>query len=378
MYDGGITLRSGRRGFAVYRDGKVVAQYTAIGRLLLRRHHITVWQERICHLSGREGGRAVYVYWEIITIFRSINRNLDKLMNTKKLIVFLLWAFLPMVIVGLVMHFSGASAVGLPEESSAIDPLAAMKGLLFSAGAMLIPLLAVIFTQLIFKEPVLKNLGISFKLNRWWWIGWLLMPVIAFAVLGVTLLMPGAKWTPNSEMMQSAIASMPEGFGIWGVIAVTMISGLLNGITINAVFAFGEEIAWRGFLMKEFKGRKFLTAALWIGIIWGFWHAPIILNGHNYPQHPVAGVFMMVAFCLLFTPMLMYFRQKSGSVIVPAIMHGTFNAVVGISAVVVTPANDLLYGGPGLAGFIVLLMMDVCLYLYDRYFSKERVFASLL
>ena len=31
-YFGGITLRSGRRGFAVYKDGKVVAQYTAIGR----------------------------------------------------------------------------------------------------------------------------------------------------------------------------------------------------------------------------------------------------------------------------------------------------------------------------------------------------------
>ena len=28
---GGITLRSGRRALAVYRDGKVVAQYTAIG-----------------------------------------------------------------------------------------------------------------------------------------------------------------------------------------------------------------------------------------------------------------------------------------------------------------------------------------------------------
>ena len=286
-------------------------------------------------------------------------------MNTKKLIVFLLWAFLPMVIVGLVMHFSGASAVGLQEEPSTIDPLAAIKGLLFSAGAMLIPLLAVIFTQLIFKEPVLKNLGI-------------LMPVIAFAVLGVTLLMPGAQWTPDSEMMQSAIVSMPEGIGVWGIIAITTVSGLISGITINAVFAFGEEIAWRGFLMKEFKGKKFLLAALWIGIIWGLWHTPIILNGHNYPQHPMAGVFMMVVFCLLLTPMLMYFRQKSGSVIVPAIMHGTFNAVVGISAAVVTPANDLLYGGAGLAGFIVLLMMDVCLYLYDRYFSKERVFASVL
>ena len=79
------------------------------------------------------------------------------------------------------------------------------------------------------------------------------MPVIAFAVLGVTLLMPGAQWTPDSVMMQSAIVSMPEGIGVWGIIAITTVSGLISGFTINAVFAFGEEIAWRGFLMKEFK-----------------------------------------------------------------------------------------------------------------------------
>ena len=87
---------------------------------------------------------------------------------------------------------------------------------------------------------------------------------------------------------------------------------------------------------------------------------------------------MMVAFCLLLTPMLMYFRQKSGSVIVPAIMHGTFNAVMGVSATVVTPANDLLYGSPGLAGMIVLLVVNTCLYLYDRYISKEKIFTTLL
>lgn len=28
-YFGGITLRSGRRGFAIYREGKIVVQYTA-------------------------------------------------------------------------------------------------------------------------------------------------------------------------------------------------------------------------------------------------------------------------------------------------------------------------------------------------------------
>ena len=67
-----------------------------------------------------------------------------------------------------------------------------------------------------------------------------------------------------------------------------------------------------------------------------------------------------------------------GSVIVPAIMHGTFNAVAGLSAFVVTPANDLLYGVAGLAGFIVLLILDIFLYLYDRYISKEKIFTNVL
>ena len=280
-------------------------------------------------------------------------------MNAKKLIVYILCAFLPMIAIGL-----------------AVNPANQILAFVLSTCAMLLPLLAVIITQLVFKEPVLKGLDISFNFNRWWVIGWLLMPVLAMAVLGMTLLMPGAKWAPDSEMMQTALQSMPEGFGIWGLIGITMVSGLFSGISINAIFAFGEEIGWRGYLMKLLKGRKFLLAVLLIGVIWGFWHAPLILNGHNYPQHPVAGVFMMVLLCLLLTPMLMYFRIKGGSVIVPAIMHGTFNAVVGITNLVVTPYNDLLYGGPGLAGMIVLLLVNVGLFLYDRFVSKENVFSS--
>ena len=300
------------------------------------------------------------------------------MMNTRKLIVFLLLAFLPMIVVGLVMHFSDASTVDVSANPAAIDPTAILKGFIMSAGSMLIPLLAVIFTQLIFKEPVLKGLGISFKLNRWWWIGWLLMPVIAMLTLGATLLMPGAQWNPDGEIVQQALQSMPQGIGVWGLIGITLLSGMFAGITVNALFAFGEEIAWRGFLMKEFKGKKFLSAVLWTGVIWGFWHAPLILNGHNFPQHPVAGVFMMVALCLLLTPILMYFRKKSGSVIVAAIMHGTINAVAGVTALVVTPANDLLYGATGLAGLIVLLAVNFGIYLYDRYISKENVFTGRL
>lgn len=294
-------------------------------------------------------------------------------MNKNKLIVFLLFAFLPMVAVGLFLHFHGDSAsMETPDQSAIITRV------IFSAGAMLIPLLAVVFTQLIFREPLFKNLGISFKINCWWFVGWLLMPVVALTVLGVTLLMPGAQWSPDGEVMQAALSAFPESFGVWGVIVVTLLSGMLAGITLNALLAFGEEVAWRGFLMKEFRGNKFLVVALCIGIVWGLWHAPLILNGHNYPHHPVAGVFMMVVFCLLLTPMLMYFRQKSGSVVVAAIIHGTFNGVVGLSALVVAPENDLLYGASGLAGFIVLLVVDVCLFLFDRYVTREKIFTSVL
>lgn len=275
-------------------------------------------------------------------------------MDRKKLITFILAAFLPMVGIGAAIHFS---------ES--------FVQFLLSAVAMFIPVLAVIFTQVIFKEPVLRGVGLSFKINRWWVIGWLLIPVIALAIVGMTLLMPGAKWTPDNDTMKMVLQAMPEGLGVWGFIGVTMLSGLLSGVTINAVFALGEEIAWRGFLLNMFSGKKFWKVALCTGIIWGLWHAPIILNGHNYPQHPVVGVFLMVVFCVLMTPILMYFRQKSGSVIVPAIMHGTFNAVAGLTLMIITPANDLLYGATGLAGMIVLLIVNLCLFLFDRFVSKE-------
>lgn len=276
-------------------------------------------------------------------------------MDRKKLIIFILAAFLPMIGVGVAMHFC------VP-----------ILKYLFSAGAMFIPMLAVIITQAIYKEPIFSGVGISFKFNRWWVIGWLLIPVIALAILGMTLLMPGAKWTPDNDTMKMALQSMPEGFGVWGFIGVTVLSGLLSGATINAVFGLGEEIAWRGFLLNMFTDKKFWKVALYTGVIWGFWHAPIILNGHNYPQHPVAGVFLMVVFCVMMTPILMYFREKSGSVIVPAIMHGTFNALAGLSLLLVTPANDYLYGATGLAGFIVFLIVNVCLFLYDRLVSKGK------
>ena len=78
--------------------------------------------------------------------------------------------------------------------------------------------------------------------------------------------------------------------------AITLVEGLLAGITINALFAFGEEYGWRGVLAQELRSLGVLRSNLVIGVLWGLWHAPIIiLMGHNYGSQWALGVPMMVA-----------------------------------------------------------------------------------
>lgn len=253
-------------------------------------------------------------------------------------------------------------------------------GVALAALCMLFPLIAVLILRAAHHEPLLRGLGISWKVNRWWFVGWLLMPIIALLTLVVSSWMPGMSYNPDNETVTQALTQMSQQTGVALTpslyILITLLSGLFAGATINALFAFGEEIGWRGYLLQQFRGKNFLVTAILIGLIWGLWHAPLILLGHNYPQHPVAGVFMMMLFCAALTPLIQYIRLKSRSLIPAAIMHGTLNATIGISNLLIDNFNDLLCGGPGLAGILVILSLDILLFLFDRHITKDRLFTS--
>ena len=239
---------------------------------------------------------------------------------------------------------------------------------------MFIPLVATLICQKTSKEPLLRNIGISWKVNRWWFVGWFTFPVIALLTLLFTNWISGID--THTEVMQALCESMPVGPA--GATAITLLSGMLAGVTINALFAFGEEVGWRGYLLRQFKGKSFLGTAAIIGIIWGLWHAPLILLGHNYPQHPQWGVLMMVVLCIPMSFIIQYFRVKSGSVIVAAIMHGTCNAVAGLTMLFVSldKYNDLLDGACGLAGILAMLVVALCIFLFDRYVTRDRICSS--
>lgn len=252
-------------------------------------------------------------------------------------------------------------------------------GFVFATGYMFFPLLSVVIVQAIHKEPILKGLGVSFKLNRWFAVAWLLPVVFNVAAMFASALFPPMRFSTETPILQDALAQMSQtipDIDAYKLLAITIVSGLSAGITINALFAFGEEIAWRGWLLKQFEGVNFLKASLIIGVFWGIWHAPLIAMGHNYAQHPFIGLGMMIVFCVLLTPVIQYIRVKSKSVITAAIFHGTLNAGAGMSLMYIDNFNDLLGGSAGLAGFLVLLVINCSLFAIDKWVTKENIFTS--
>jgi len=248
---------------------------------------------------------------------------------------------------------------------------------------MFVPMtMAIVVQKFVYKEPLKGPLGISFKINKWFLAAWLLPIFMAFAAFGVSLLVPGVSYSPDMAGMfdkyknmltPEQLQQMREQIASSQVppILLSLPSALIAGITVNAVAGFGEELGWRGFLQKEFSSLGFWKSSLLIGVIWGIWHAPIILMGHNYPEHPVAGVFMMTLACTLLAPIFSYVSVKAKSVIAAAVAHGTFNASAGLAIVMIMGGNDLTVGMMGLAGIIALGIIDIIIFILDRSVSKE-------
>jgi len=265
-----------------------------------------------------------------------------------------------------------------------------LSGTILAVIYMFMPMLSTLIVEkLIYKEPIKENLRISFKINKWFFVAWLITPVISFLTIAISLLFPDVEYshemtgmikrfegmfTPEQmEQMKKSMETIPV-HPLW----LSLIQGLFAGATVNAVAGFGEELGWRGFLFKEYKGYSFWKSSLLIGFIWGIWHAPLILLGHNYPQHPVIGVFMMTLWCMLLAPVFNYIRIKSNSVIAASIMHGTLNATAGIAIMVIDGGSDLTVGMTGIAGMIAWLIALLLLYFYDNKISKDKIMSSPL
>ena len=118
----------------------------------------------------------------------------------------------------------------------------------------------------------------------------------------------------------------------------------------------GEELGWRGFLLPRLLSLGQWKALLISGFIWGIWHAPVIAQGNNYPDHPMLGILLMTVFCVLLGVIIGWMYLNTRSPWVAALAHGSLNAWAGLPYLFLKPGFDTVLGGTltSIPGFLAM------------------------
>lgn len=201
-------------------------------------------------------------------------------------------------------------------------------------------------------------------------------PILIAAGIGLALLTGVQHWAFSdnlhtmantlSAQMQSVGQSLPSGFSAYQLALISIISqtvlAFTLGILLNMIFTFGEEFGWRGYLLPRLSPLGGVQAAIITGIVWGLWHAPIIiLNGYNYPGHPWLGVVLMVIFTVSLSMIFSWLRFRSGSVWPSTLAHAAFNAQAGFAIVFLSQADSMLSAPIGLIGLLPTIAFAIWL-----------------
>ena len=243
-------------------------------------------------------------------------------------------------------------------------PAPLVAGLVLEARAGRGFLITKVFKGFRKRLPRLALLGLGF------WAFMLFGQLAVTFLLGNVAHIPGVGAAPTTQatFLQAVSTVLPAGVQLttaqlaqmppwWTIYLYVAFGGLFYGFTINALFAFGEEYGWRGVLQDELAPLGEFRANVLIGLLWGFWHAPLIVaTGYNFPGQPVLGTLMMMVALVPFAFVAYQARRLTGSLFGPAIVHGLFNGMAGLFLFML--GRDALIAFPfGILGFALLTLL---------------------
>jgi membrane protease YdiL (CAAX protease family) len=204
------------------------------------------------------------------------------------------------------------------------DPSTPGPGFLVWGTAPIVSALVMVF---LLRDKVSLGLRPAFRGNgRWYALSVLAYPIIIAVVLALGLLL-GASSIRDFTVPAFATAMIP--------LAV-----------IYFIFAFFEEVGWRGYLAPKVYGlNDGLLGHVLVGVIWASWHFPYLRELWAHTSEGLATLLpRFILGTIVFAVVYGEIRMRTGSVWPAVLMHWVGN----------TLANTLLTGfaGEGFVSFV--------------------------
>lgn len=122
------------------------------------------------------------------------------------------------------------------------------------------------------------------------------------------------------------------------------------GIAFGVLAGFLEEIGWMGFAFRALSaGRSELSAAVLIGLLWGFWHLPVIDFLGTATPHGSYLLSYFLAFIAVMTAMrvlIAWLYANTTSIFLTQLMHVSSTGwLVAFSPIAVTARQEAIWYG---------------------------------
>ena len=239
--------------------------------------------------------------------------NKEKKISILRLVLFCVLAFLPLYVITPILNASCGELIFSENISGKTAVITSSFGLL----AMFAPTVAHLLTRLFTREGF-KNtyLGLYFKGNARYYIA-----SVSVKLLEATV----AMFLIWAVFIKGASFSDTFLTGEWQLKTGTFLLQLSFSIILFFP-AFGEEWGWRGYMMPKLMELMPKPLAILVGgIIWGLWHAPLTVSGHNfgteYKFYPWLGILLMCLYCVLMNAFLTLLTKRTKSIYPASFCH---------------------------------------------------------
>ena len=217
-----------------------------------------------------------------------------------------------------------------------------MSGLI--AGLMMVPALASVVARILLHEGF-ADVSFRFGGRRGW--GAVGLSLVFPVVIG--LVAYGTAWI-------TGLAGFDPGF------SAGMILPFAVGMILGLVLASGEEIGWRGYMLTRLIDAGVPRPILVGGLIWAFWHVPLVLNGvYAAGPSPVLSAALIVVSITSFTYVISRLRLETGSVWPAIVLHAAWNHIIQgpFDGAATGPGATLWVGESGILTAVTLVFAAV-------------------